>query len=204
MERMGRGDGYHKENLRRDLVQAGLAFVTEHGHVSLSVRTLAQQVGVSPGAPYHHFPDRRSLLHAIAVEGFKALIGRASEIAEVEPKGVDRLIALGMSFVEFTEARPRLTELMYESELTSPQQDAELEKFQTIGQSIIREAIRSALPQIDAKALEIRAVTFWSAVYGFAALRRKQNVQSFDEFDMDPEDVSRSVIGQAAATATQA
>ena len=70
---MTRQNSYHKENLRQDLIDAGLAYVKAQGHASLSVRTLAQKVGVSPGAPYHHFPDRRSLLLAIAGEGFKDL-----------------------------------------------------------------------------------------------------------------------------------
>ena len=32
-----------------------------------------EMVKVSPGAPYHHFPDRRSLLLAVALKGYQRL-----------------------------------------------------------------------------------------------------------------------------------
>ncbi|MEL0252821.1 MAG: TetR/AcrR family transcriptional regulator, partial [Novosphingobium sp.] len=71
---------YHRENLRRDLLDAGREYVRQHGHHGLSIRTLAQQVGVSPGAPYHHFPDRRSLLLALAIEGFEEMHDGAEQV----------------------------------------------------------------------------------------------------------------------------
>jgi AcrR family transcriptional regulator len=195
-------DSYHKENLRGDLIRAALAYVAEHGYVSLSVRTLAQKVGVSPGAPYHHFPDRRSLLLAVALEGFRKLIGEALEIEKAALDGVARLEALGLSFIRYADANPRLLELMYESELTTPEIDPQLQQFQEVGQRLIRGSVRSELPDAEDADVEIRAVLFWSAVYGFAALRRKHNIQSFDDYEMAADDVARSVIGQAARTAT--
>jgi len=59
---MAKSKSYHKEDLRKDLLDAGRAYVEAHGHQSLSVRTLAQKVGVSAGAPYHHFGDRQKLV----------------------------------------------------------------------------------------------------------------------------------------------
>jgi len=197
---MVRGNGYHKEDLRGDLIKAGLAYVEKNGHVSLSVRTLAQTVGVSPGAPYHHFPDRRSLLLALAVEGFEQLMRRAKVISESTETGGSKLTSLGMSFIEFTTTHPRLAELMYESELTTPEPDPKLQEFQSVGQKIIRGAIASELPKASADEVEIRAVAFWSAIYGFAALRRKQNIPFF-AFDMKPDKVIQSVVSQAATIA---
>lgn len=202
LETMARSSSYHKEDLRGDLVAAGRAYVTEQGYSSLSVRTLAQKVGVSPGAPYHHFPDRRSLLLAIALEGFKELIDAAVAISQSGRRGMDQLAELGLSFIEFCDANPRLAELMYESELNNPRHDPEIEAFQQVGQSVIRNAIKSELPQGSAKDVEIRAVAFWSAVYGFAALRRKHNIQSFETFEMKPDEVARSVVTQAAQIAS--
>lgn len=201
---MGRDNGYHKEDLRGDLIRAGLAYVEEHGHLTLSVRTLAQKVGVSPGAPYHHFPDRRALLLAIATEGFKDLIGRAVAIAESGRSGVEQLIELGLSFIDFTSRRPRIAELIDESELTRPRHDPQLREYQLIGQRVIREALESELPDASKMDIEIRGVAFWSAIYGFATLRRKNNVPSFEEFGMTEADVARSVVTQAATIATTA
>ena len=199
---MPKDTSYHKENLRRDLLAAGLAFVEENGHVGLSVRTLAQKVGVSPGAPYHHFADRRALLLAIASEGFDELIRAADAIVASDLPAVERLAGLGLSFVDFACKRPRLMELMYESELTTPTRDPALMPYQVSGQSAILKTIRDGAPAgIDERTLEIRATAFWCAMYGFAALRRKQNIQSFDRFAMEADEVARSVVGQAAQNA---
>ncbi|MFV4725668.1 TetR/AcrR family transcriptional regulator, partial [Mycobacterium tuberculosis] len=69
-----RGQPSHREDLRGELLEAAVAYVVREGHESLSLRRLADMVGVAPSAPYHHFPDRRALLIAVALEGYKAML----------------------------------------------------------------------------------------------------------------------------------
>lgn len=199
---MNKRKTYHRENLRQDLVDAGRAYVEKHGHATLSVRTLAQEVGVSPGAPYHHFADRRLLLLAIASEGMKRLTDEAARLGASTLRGRDRLLALGLHFIEFAERSPRMFELIYDSELSAPAHEPELEKYQTIGQQLIRSAIAAELRRASAKTVELRAVAFWAFIYGFAGLRRTYNLQSFDPFDMSRDEVARSLVTQAAKAAT--
>ncbi len=195
---------YHKENLRQDLVDAGREYVEKHGHLTLSVRTLAQKVGVSPGAPYHHFADRRLLLLAIAAEGFKTLTEQATTIAGSNLNGRDTLIALGLHFIDFADRSPRMFELMYESELSVPRHEKELETYHQVGQLLIRNAVASGLKRPSPKDVEVRAMAFWAFVYGFAALRRMYSLHSFDRFNMSREAVARSVVTQAATAAVSA
>jgi AcrR family transcriptional regulator len=194
---------YHKENLRQDLIDAGRAYVEKHGHVTLSVRTLAQQLGVSAGAPYHHFADRRLLLLAIASEGFKTLTDEAAAIASGAVNSRYKLIALGLHFIDFAERSPRLFELMYQSELSTPkhEHEQELEKYHQVGQQLIRSAIASGLKRPSAKDVEIRGIAFWAFIFGFAALRRMYSLQSFERFSMTRDAVARSVVTQAATAA---
>jgi AcrR family transcriptional regulator len=198
---MAKSKTYHKDNLRQELVDAGRAYVEAHGHLSLSVRTLAKKVGVSPGAPYHHFADRRLLLLAIAAEGFRILTDGASDIGASGLGGRDQLIALGLNFITFADKSPRMFELMYESELSTPKHDPELETYHKIGQHLIRSAIASGLRRPSAKSLETRALAFWAFVYGFAALRRIYKIHSFDRFHMSRDEVARSIVTQAATAA---
>jgi AcrR family transcriptional regulator len=198
---MAKRTTYHKENLRQDLVDAGRAYVEANGHVSLSVRTLAQAVGVSAGAPYHHFADRRLLLLAIASEGFKILTDKAAEIGASNLSSRDKLIGLGMNFIVFADRSPRMFELMYESELSMPKHDPQLEKYHKIGHHLIRSAIAAEMGRASAKSVETRTVAFWAFVYGFAALRRMYTIHSFDRFNMPREAVARSVVTQAATAA---
>ena len=191
---------YHREDLRGDLLRAGRAYIAEHGHHSLSVRTLAQTVGVSPGAPYHHFRDRRSLLRALAIDGYTELTNAAKEATVCgDPK--ERLIRMGMQFVDFATANPQLLELMYESELTSPGPDPELVPYQDMGHEGLVKPVREALQGYSEEEIEVRVLALWSAIYGFASLRRKHMIQKVEPRQLGRNEVTRKVVALAVQTA---
>lgn len=169
---------YHKEDLRGDLLKAGRAWVEANGHLGLSMRILAQQVGVSPGAPYHHFPDRRSFLLALALDGFREMLAGSDAVAATEDDPAAKLRALGTEFIRFAEKNPHLVDLMYESELTSPALDPELLAYQQIGHAAVRAAVAASMPGLDPAATDLRTLAFWSAIYGFASMRRKGVIRS--------------------------
>lgn len=169
---------YHKEDLRGDLLAAGRSYIEQHGHLNLSMRTLAQQVEVSSGAPYHHFADRRAFLLALAAEGFDDMLSGASQAMADLPEPRARLRALGLHFLRFAGSNPHLLDLMYESELTAPTLDPQLLRYQVAAHSALRSAIQDAVPAITAAEADMRSIAFWSAIYGFASMRRKGVIHS--------------------------
>src|SRR6204780_5864081 len=70
---------YHHGDLRRALIVAALALVTEEQDWAFSLREVARRAGVSHNAPYNHFPEKRDLLGAVAAAGFEALRERMRE-----------------------------------------------------------------------------------------------------------------------------
>src|SRR5713226_4202940 len=71
---------YHHGDLKRVLVDAALRLAEEGGAEGVSVREAARRAGVSPGAPFRHFPNRVALLTAVAEEAqrrFRAEIDAA-------------------------------------------------------------------------------------------------------------------------------
>jgi len=61
---------YHHGDLNKSLLESASLIIKEQGVESLSMRKLADTVGVSRTAPYHHFKDKNALLCAIAEQGF--------------------------------------------------------------------------------------------------------------------------------------
>lgn len=61
---------YHHGDLTTSLLNAAALIIKEQGVESLSMRKLADTVGVSRTAPYHHFKDKNALLCALAEAGF--------------------------------------------------------------------------------------------------------------------------------------
>src|SRR5580704_4036921 len=77
---------YHHGDLRRVLIDAALGLVEQQGAEGVSVREAARRAGVSPGAPFRHFPNRIALMTAVAEEAqrrFQAEIDAA--LAELKP-----------------------------------------------------------------------------------------------------------------------
>lgn len=71
---------YHHGDLYQSLLLAATEMIAEGGTESLSMRKLADRVGVSRTAPYHHFKDKNVLLCAIAEQGFERVEKHLNEI----------------------------------------------------------------------------------------------------------------------------
>ncbi|MFC7220159.1 TetR/AcrR family transcriptional regulator [Streptomyces polyrhachis] len=57
---------YHHGALPQALVAHAVELLDEGGAEAVSVREVARRAGVSPSAPFRHFPDRAALLAAVA------------------------------------------------------------------------------------------------------------------------------------------
>ena len=64
---------YHHGNLVEALLEAAVALIEEKGVDVLSVREVAKRAGVSPGAPFRHFPNKTALLTAVAEQAMVRL-----------------------------------------------------------------------------------------------------------------------------------
>jgi AcrR family transcriptional regulator len=97
--------------LRNILITAALRLL-EAEREEPSLRAVARAAGVSAMAPYRHFPDKTSLLAAVADHGFESL--RSILIAaDDQPDAREALFAQGTAFIDFARTNPALFRLMY-------------------------------------------------------------------------------------------
>lgn len=98
---------YHHRDLRNALVAAALDALPEVGAVGLSLRDVARRAGVSPGAPYHHFPDKDALLAAVAGECARHLLDALeAAVAEAGEDQRRRFQLTAVSFIRFAVVHP--------------------------------------------------------------------------------------------------
>lgn len=102
---------YHHGDLRAALVAAGLRALESTDISEISLRALAREVGVSATAVYRHFPDKRALLGAMALEGL-AMLGQMQQQAAIEA-GDQAFSATGRAYVRFALANPSLFRLVF-------------------------------------------------------------------------------------------
>lgn len=106
-----RGD-FHHGDLREALVGAALQYVEAHGYAELSLRPLAQQLGVSQPAVYRHFASKDALLAEVSVrcwQQFETALGGAGQGAKSPG---DALRNMGRAYVRWAHAHPHLFRLL--------------------------------------------------------------------------------------------
>ena len=104
---------YHHGDLREALVRAARTILEKQGLAALSLRGAARGAGVSPAAPYHHFPDKHALLDAVAAQGFDALTSAMEKRMAKQKSPSARLDASGVGYVVFALENPALFRLMF-------------------------------------------------------------------------------------------
>jgi AcrR family transcriptional regulator len=99
---------YHHGNLRKALIDATLRLVEEGGPERVSVREAAKRAGVSPGAPFRHFPSRTSLLTAVAEEATRRLVQELKRVLAKTKQGdpLARFGALGTGYLRWAAKNP--------------------------------------------------------------------------------------------------
>lgn len=103
---------YHHGDLRAACVRAALELLEEEGTTALSLRAVARRAGVSPTAPYRHYPDRDALVSAVAAVGYRELADHLAA-AHPSPSTPDELAAVAVAYVRFALERPALFRVMF-------------------------------------------------------------------------------------------
>jgi AcrR family transcriptional regulator len=174
-----RRETYRHGDLRRALLEAGLALAREGGPEAVVLREATRRAGVVPNAAYRHFASRDDLLDAVR-DAALAKVAEAieSEIARVDP-GLSppdlaraHLRAVGIGYLDFADAEPGLFRAAFTVTATPTNLEASrgpqgLDPFRHLGVALDRMVEAGLLPRERRPGAEILA---WSSVHGFAIL----------------------------------
>ncbi len=169
---------YHHGDLRAALVKAAAAEIERGGYENLSLRELAESLGVSRAAPYRHFADRRALLAAVAADGFDGLTAIYRDACGRTPEA--RLEAAGRGYLAFAAERPQMFRLMFVSDLLGSSvvpPDPALIKAASECYVVFEGLVAATLDNPDEGAIKAAAVATMSAGYGFALLRMNDRLR---------------------------
>lgn len=166
-------NSYHHGDLREAVLRRAVEVITEAGPESLSLRSLAADLGVSHTAPRYHFGDRKGVLTAVAAEGYAQL---AELMATVRRQG-GTFLDQGVTYVKFALGHPAHFHVMFNPSLLAEDDEALLTAraaafaelrvgVDTVGEGPGRE---------DAAAAVIAA---WGMVHGIATLGLTGNLDA--------------------------
>ena len=137
----------------------------------LSLRRVAQDLGVSHQAPYVHFGDKRTFLAAVAGAGLEeaaADAARAVTAAGKEPRR--RLHALADAYVGFIRKRPHVHDLAY-GPLVAKADHPRLQAAAVAWWNLVHDTTAACQPPGTGEAEVLRrCAAIWGTVYGIARL----------------------------------
>lgn len=196
---------YHHGNLRAALIAAAQAVVQQEGHEAVSLRALAENLGVSRGAPYRHFSDREALLAEVAMNGFNTL-NKLLEDIEAEPlPASEKLYAASRSFLSFVRDNPKIFRLMYEAELlTGKVAHPQLAQSQRLAYESHDALFARALPGVSTQARKLRMIALWSTLYGFAKISQSGILLPYMKDTLSDEEIEAAVLQVAIGIPSQA
>jgi len=102
---------YHHGDLRRSLMNEAILIIHDTGIEALSLRKLAERVGVSQTAIYHHFKDKQALLGALGMEGIHQFGAEVNSVLLDDSQSAgERFEAFVLAYMRFALANPELYE----------------------------------------------------------------------------------------------
>jgi AcrR family transcriptional regulator len=172
---------YRHGDLRRALLEAGIALARDGGPEAVVLREATRRAGVVPNAAYRHFAGRDDLLRAVRAAALATLAGAIErELAGLGRRrdpgqaARDKLRAIGTAYVRFAQQEPGLFRTAFSAsdrQPTDPDPDmagrSGLNPFQLLG-AVLDEMVRTGvLPAARRAGAEYLA---WSAVHGLSML----------------------------------
>src|SRR5690242_20670869 len=166
--RAARGSG---DLLRHEILDAATELLLESGQArAVSIRSVAQRVGVTPPSIYLHFADKDAMLDAVCARYFEKLDEEMQHVAADQPSTIDVLRAQGLAYVRFALKTPELYRIATMAE-SRPGSDVDVAlnssafvHMRASVESLMAEGIYPPGDPVD-KALEL-----WTAAHGVAAL----------------------------------
>ena len=166
--RAPRGSG---DLLRDEILDAATGLLLGTGNAkAVSIRSVADRVGVTPPSIYLHFQDKDALLDAVCARYFEKLNEEMQRVSAGQSYTVQVLRAQGLAYVRFATENPELYRIATMGEWRSGSHvDAALASsafahMTATVQTLMNEGI---FPRGDASAV---ALELWSAAHGVASL----------------------------------
>jgi AcrR family transcriptional regulator len=157
------------DDIKSRIVAAARALYMERGPEAVTMRAVAERVGVTATALYRHFADKDGILREVQGEGSRLLGSHLFRALEA-PTPLERLRATAMAYLDFAVAQPQAYRSLFEP--TAEDGDSPVQRQRGAVRRFLRDRVREAM---DAGVLvsgdpDGTALSVWAMLHGLAAL----------------------------------
>jgi AcrR family transcriptional regulator len=159
------------DDIKGRIVSAARALYFERGPEAVTMRAVAERVGVTATALYRHFADKDALLKEVVGEGSRLLGSHLFRALEASTP-LERLRATAMAYLDFALAQPQAYRALFEP--ANDGEESAVHPQRGAVSRFLRDRVREAM---DAGVIaegdpDGAALTLWSLLHGLASLHQ--------------------------------
>lgn len=158
--------------MRELILSTALRLFVDESFEGTTMRRIAEEIEYTPGAIYSYFKDKDEICYALHHRGFEKLNAMTAEALASLTDPVERLRAIGRTYIRFGFENRSLYDLMFISRKTGKKivEDTEWEPGMR-AYGTLREAIQVFVAKFKLDwDVDVTAFGCWSAVHGMVSL----------------------------------
>jgi len=187
-----------KAETRQRILEAARELFTKEGYAQTSMRRIADQIGYTATAIYHHFQDKDSLLNELCAVDFRALGEALRSMDQTIPDPITRLRLMGQNYVRFALDHPQQFRFMFLVERPIPSPDCVTIDPAEDGYQVlianVREAIATNRLRPEFTDAELVSQVLWAGVHGLAVIHLHSPEKSHPWLDLRGADETSAVL----------
>ena len=168
-ERARRGEG---ERLREEILSAASQLLMKTGdREAVSIRSVADAVGVTPPSIYLHFADKADLIHAVCELHFRVLDELVEEAVAGSRDPMEQLRLRGRAYVRFGLEHPEQYRILFMSR-QEPMESPPEHLLKACGFNALVDNVRRAVEAGSIGPVDplLAATGLWTVVHGITSL----------------------------------
>jgi AcrR family transcriptional regulator len=167
---MGRRSSHKPDELRELIIKAATELLEQEGLGGMSAREVAKRIGYSAGTLYNVFDDLDDLILTVECNLLDQLAARLRAVP-IDPSPTEHLCQVAAAYLAFTQANPKLWNLLFEHHMPPNWQVPAA--YKTRLEDLLHQlegCLSAVLVDAPPERIHRAARVLWSSIHGITSL----------------------------------
>jgi AcrR family transcriptional regulator len=168
------------------ILEAARDLLAEKGLQGLSMRTVAERVGVSATAIYHYFENKQELVERVVRRGFQRFGEYIEQAMRAHPRGsLERVRAVGEAYLQFALENHAYFRVLFNLQRPDAHMIEDLPEGG--GYGLLRQAVVDAMESGAMRSVDpdLMVMFLWSLTHGLLMISLACQIEHCPEFESD-------------------